>query len=120
MRARELSRTDQSTLALPAPARPAPGRSAQHLVAHDLHSRVVGLERVVERQLVVVEAQLLAALARRLDALGELDQLLDCLFRRDRAVVVLLDRVREHLRERARLDQIPPRARLDLVAASAC
>ena len=86
------------------------------LVPQHGHRAVVRLEGVVEGELVLGEPELLAALLGRPDVLGELDQLLDdrrCL---DGAVAVLAQRAVQHLGERPRLDEVPPRAGADLVA----
>ena len=90
------------------------------VVAEHGDRAVVGLERVVEGQLVLVQAKLLPALVRLAHLLGKLDELLDDLRRGDRAVLVLDRRRSASISEkRPRLDEVAAEARLDLVAAAA-
>jgi len=82
------------------------GNGAQRLVAQHLDGAVVGFQRVVERQLVLRESELLAAGVRLAHVLGELDQLLDHLRCLDSAILVAADRLLEHLGERACLHHV--------------
>jgi hypothetical protein len=74
--------------------------------AQYLHRAVVGLQRIVESQLVIAEAERFAARVRLAHVLCERDQLLDHLRCLDRAVLVAADRLLEHLSERPRLHDV--------------
>src|SRR2546427_9115431 len=63
----------------------------QRLVAQNLNRAVIGLQGVVERHLVVRQAQLFTPGAGRAHVLRKLDQLFDQLGGLDRAVLVLAE-----------------------------
>ena len=71
-------------------------------------------KRVVEGDLIIVESELFATLPCRPHVLGELYEYLDDLGCLDRPVLVLPQCLLQHLRERARLDDVALAARLDL------
>jgi hypothetical protein len=80
--------------------------AAQGRVAEHGHGAVVRLEGVVEGELVLREAELLAARVGLAHVARELDQLLDHLRGLDRAVLVAADGLFQHLGERARLHDV--------------
>ena len=86
--------------------------SCSVVVAEHLDRAVVGLQGVVEGQLVVGQAEFLAAAAGLAHLLGQLDQLLDDLRRLDGAVLVLADGLLQHLGEGPGLHHVASRARV--------
>ena len=77
---------------------------------------VVGGERVVEGDFVIVQAEIDAALIRGVHFLGELDQFFDYFLRCDGAVVIGVERFLQHLGELAALNEVPFRSHFDFVA----
>ena len=92
-----------------------PTNHLQLVVAEDLDGAVVRFQGVVEGQLLLAEAELLATLVGLPHVPRQLDQLGDDLGRRDRAVLVLDDRGLQHLRKGPGLDHVLPGPDLDLV-----
>ena len=78
----------------------------QRLVAQHLHRAVVGLQRVVEGQLVIRQPQPLAARVGLPHVSRKLDQLLDHLRRLDRAILVAAQGLFQHLGEGASLHHV--------------
>ena len=79
----------------------------QCFVTKNLDGAIVHFERIVERQFFVAEAKILAALIGFPHVLSEVDQFLNDLCGLNGAILVLDDGALKHLREDARLNQIP-------------
>ena len=90
------------------------GDVAQRIVSEHLHRAVVGLQRVVEGQLVFGETELFSSRVGLSHLPGKLDQLLDDLRRLYRPILVATQRLLKHLGEGAGLYHIlpPPRRHL--------
>ena len=87
-----------------------PGDGPQGLVAQHGHGAVVGLQGVVEGQLLLGQAQVVAPGGGLPHVSGQVEQLLDHLGRLDGAVAVAAQGVLQHLGERPGLHQVlaPP------------
>ena len=84
-------------------------------VTHGLHGAVVGGEGVVEGDLVIGQAHVLAALGGGVEVLGEFDQFLDDLHRADGAVVVGVEGLLELFTEDLALHEVAFGADLEFV-----
>src|SRR5271166_3624506 len=91
------------------------GDSAEGFITQDFDGAVVDFQGIVEGQLVVGQAKVLAPLMGLPHLSGQLDQLRDHLGGLDGAVLVELDRLLQHLQEGAGLDHVLAGASLDLV-----
>ena len=87
----------------------------QCFVAQHLYCAVVNLQGIVEGQLILGQTEILAAFMGSFHLLGQLDELFDDLGSLYGAIVILVDRLIEHLSKGSRLNQVPVRYSFDLV-----
>ena len=85
------------------------------IIAQNFDGAVVDFQRVVKREFVRGEMELLTAPTCFAHVFGKLDQLLDDLGRFDGAVLVAANRLFEEIREGTGLNQVAARACLHLV-----